>query len=85
MKKPQAQKPKMGKARKPAGVPTISFGTIIPLCDGRAAVTFNASTIDGRYRGWLCHLDGTRIERVTVADLAGAEARAQQLIDKGAI
>lgn len=64
---------------------TISFGTIIPLCGGRAAVTFNATTIDGRYRGWLCHLDGTRIERVVMADIDAAEARAQQLIDKGAI
>lgn len=72
------------KAWKPAPA-TISVGQSFPICEGAAIVTFTGGAVDGRHRGWICKPDGARVEKIMVGDLAGAEARGQALLDKGAL
>ncbi|RWI80815.1 hypothetical protein [Mesorhizobium sp.] len=56
----------------------------IPICGGKALVYFTSKEVGGpRVRGWLCRPNGTRVERILLADVDEAEQRAQALILKG--
>lgn len=82
-KKAAAPVPKESEAE--AAPAVISVGQSFPVCEGAAIANFTGGAIDGRYRGWICKSDGTRVERIMVSNLAEAESRAQQLVDKGAL
>ncbi|RWK57085.1 hypothetical protein [Mesorhizobium sp.] len=57
--------------------------TLIPIGDGRAAAYMTA--VDGRFRGWICRPDGTRLEAILVKDIDEADERAKALHAKGKI
>ncbi|TIX80597.1 MAG: hypothetical protein E5V24_23250 [Mesorhizobium sp.] len=59
--------------------------TLIPIGDGRAAAYVTSKAVDGRFRGWICRPDGTRLEAILVKDIDEADKRAKALIAKGKI
>jgi hypothetical protein len=61
----------------------VNFDNPIPLQNGRALAVFTSKAVDGRYRGWLCRPDGTRLENLLVRYVSEADARAAVLMDKG--
>lgn len=89
MKKSAKASPKQAsptpKPEQPKAPAATLVGQTVKINGGKALADFTGRTTDSRYRGWICKPDGTRVEKIIVADIAEAEARVRQLIAKGAL